>query len=450
MSNLTQKSSFSKCLAIIFSIGLIATYLLTLVNLGESILVEHLFKIVMAFIAILLISIFFTAKNNSVISPVGFFIISSTIFILSRLYLRLFTEYETIEIGERIDEENILKTAAFIGYSLALIAMAYLLTPAQVFNLSEFSHLELRIKPALSNPILILGICLLILFLYKSLYGFNYLKTESYESAFQDSQFHSHMPLFFIGKQLILIWLLIRPGKNNFLIATSILFCGAIGFILIGLRGYTIAYLFLFLYFLNERFKISFGVLSSLSLILIFVAAKVLEFRVGFSLYDNIFQVIPKTLHQQGASLEVVFGAVNFSEELRNCISYIEYFKGGDFGQCVDRVRGITWDFGGFASSFFAESIYLGILSSTFICLTFGILLKFLDVISFYRKIMLNHNSNCQFIGVILFGSLANLVYFARSSAFDFILKVLLITFICWLITKWLKSHNRQKNLFNI
>ncbi|MGH1472172.1 MAG: hypothetical protein ACRBCS_13355 [Cellvibrionaceae bacterium] len=389
-----------------------------------------IYSIIMLMVSFTLISLYCASCNKGVVTPVGLFILSLVIFILARAYFLVFLDVVIIEIGERITFYNVLLTVAHIAAGLAFIVFGYIVFIPEKLKIQYFFSRNFRLSRFIISSILCVSVLLLLYFLKLSYDKYLILKTISYASAFELGTFHTHLVYFFLAKQLMLLWVFFSGNRNSFLLGSALLFLGSVGFILIGLRGYTIAYMFLFLYFMNERKKINIFLLVSVGLGLIYVAALVLEFRVGFKVFNGLAEIIPKTLYQQGASFEVVFGATVFPQELKSCISIFEYFSGKDFGLCVDRVRGIDWEFGGFASSFFAEAIYLGYIPYAFLCFVLGIALKYLDYLSQVRFAALKNGHSIQFIGLVLFATIPNLVYFARSSAFDLIAKVVSISLI--------------------
>lgn len=112
----------------------------------------------------------------------------------------------------------------------------------------------------------------------------------------------------------------------------ALLFIGSIGFIMIGLRGYTIAYFSSFYISLLKKRKVNFLWLTFIALLLLYISAFVLEYRLGFSVFNNNFEMLYMPIYQQGASFEVVFGAVNFLDKLNQCISFESFISGADFG----------------------------------------------------------------------------------------------------------------------
>jgi hypothetical protein len=198
---------------------------------------------------------------------------------------------------------------------------------------------------------------------------------------------------------------------------------------MIGLRGYTIAYLFLFLSVLNLKYKIAILPLFLIAIVLLFTSSLVLNFRLGFSVTESFVDMIFMPFYQQGATFEVVFGAVNFKNEITSCLSIYDYFfSNQSFGNCVDKSRGVFFtEGGGFASSYFAELFFLGGFFTVFTSILFGIVLSILC--SAYDRLSAGLYSD-KASATIVFFLIPNLVYFARSSAFDFISKIVEIIFL--------------------
>ncbi|EHH0796053.1 hypothetical protein J7I09_004547 [Vibrio vulnificus] len=181
-----------------------------------------------------------------------------------------------------------------------------------------------------------------------------------------------------------------------------------------------------------------------LGLSILLLSASVLSFRLGFDVFDgyDYFSIILKTISQQGATFEVVFGAVNFLKEINSCISYYDYFiEGVSFGDCVDVSRGVNFFQGGFASSFFAELFYFWPIAVIIIPL-FAFSLRLTNTAyNHFLSIGYSYKTGALFV----FFLLPNLVYFARSSVFDLIEKSLLsIFFIVFLslMLKFLRKEN--------
>ncbi|MFQ1712622.1 O-antigen polysaccharide polymerase Wzy [Aeromonas allosaccharophila] len=366
------------------------------------------------------------AKNKSILSPIGFFTISTLVFILSRPIINIFTEIDIVEAGLVKGEYEIAKTVCLVGIGVATSCL-FISFPVTYEKYDLFIF-----KPILTLPswvrscMLHLSVILILLFLYKSYVVAQRVGTESYFSILESSGVHEHLKFFFLSKMILTFYLLSSSERSSHLYfwCSFLLFIGSLGFMAIGLRGYTIAYFMMFLFFLNERKKINMVFMIPIGIMIVYVSALVLEHRLGFSVFKNSFEMIYLPLGQQGASFEVVYGAANFLDEIKSCISYSEYFSGSDFGSCVDLARGVGFTSGGFASSYFAEGLYFGLSGYILLCAVIGFLIKYLDHVSALRMqtsvVTVIDRSRC---GLLLFCVLPNLVYFARSSSFDLIYK---------------------------
>jgi hypothetical protein len=270
------------------------------------------------------------------------------------------------------------------------------------------------------------------------------LSTVDYFTAVDDPSFHEHIKYFFIAKSLMIIWIALSRSKRNIALGSLILLIFSGGFLLIGLRGYFAAHFFLFLYFYNEKHVIKIFPLLLGTLLFLYGASFILEYRLGFMLFDNVFDMISSPIYQQGASFEVVFGAVTFPDEVSKCISMYEFFtKVKPFGDCIDLVRGVPFVQGGFASSFFAESYYIGLFFLIIISALLGAAVRFLDELSIISTNSTNRGES--FVAAfVLFLVIPNLVYFARSNVFDFLFKLAASCFIVFFIYFVHSSHSEN------
>jgi hypothetical protein len=272
-----------------------------------------------------------------------------------------------------------------------------------------------------------LGFC----FLYKSIQNFHLLGNSSNYFNFMGTLNTSYFRFFFFAKYCLIVYLFFSKSKDSLFFASLSLFIYSIGFILIGLRGYTIAYLFLFLIALNIKFRIKLIYIVIAAVLLLLISAEMLSYRLGFNVFENmsLLDTVIKTITQQGASFEVVFGSVNFMNEINNCIGYTDYFMGKPFGDCVDISRGVNFAEGGFASSFYAELYYF---------LPYGIIILpmfafFLCFLQFCYVKIVNVGVNVVKEKLFIFLLVPNVVYFGRSSLFDFTYKS--ITTIIFILT---------------
>jgi hypothetical protein len=355
--------------------------------------------------------------------------------------------FEVVIIGLKI---NMLNISHAVIFTMAIVNIIALSTIASSSGIEQYYKSIPELKMFNSNiEIVFLSAAILssLYFLYLSYIGMQKIKSGmNYFEFVGSNESFRHLKFFFYAKFLFLLSYLFSKGRVGIVFIAACCFIASIGFILIGLRGYTVAYLFLFLGIYNLKYKIRILPLVLIAISLLIVSSIVLNFRLGFNVTTTYIEMILAPFHQQGASFEVVFGAVNFRDELISCIGFIEYFQKQDFGSCVDQVRGVYFaEGGGFGSSYFAEIYYLGILPALIISLVFGIALSFLNAAYFRLKTNLTSD---KLSGVIVFFLLPNLVYFARSSAFDFVFKaceVLIFVFLILLLKGFLLTHVKNK-----
>ena len=383
-------------------------------------------------------------KSERLINPTTCFCLSVFVFLISRPFLSLLMGDEVVTIGLGISDENIIITTLFIMWSFYLINIFYCLfdRPAK-FILNSIPEVNIK-SNVWSNIFLLFSLLLCFLFLKYSYVNYNVLSNNNNYFSFISSLDFSYFKYFFMSKYFLILYIIFSNSNKSLLVSTSILFFSSLGFMAIGLRGYTIAYLFLFALAYDEKYKIKLIPLIALSLALIILSASVLSFRLGFDVFENdsYFSIILKTIAQQGATFEVVFGAVNFLDEINNCISYYDYFiQGIPFGDCVDVSRGVYFSEGGFASSFFAELIFFWPILILVIPL-FSFCLKFLSLS--YDQFM-SYGEEKKSSILFVFFLLPNLVYFARSSVFDFIEKTI-VSMVFVLFVSLVLKIIRKKN----
>lgn len=402
------------------------------------------------FVYILLITfllILFGLKQGK-FSPSFLFVLSIFIFIWSRPFLSLFSDIELVEAGNFVHEDNLINTIAYIGLLVSLIILSYYISLDFVKKICFFYENNNGYKIIYLNQyfkyLFYISILLGIFFLYFSYEKMVLLGTSSYFQVTSENSFYTHLFYFFLAKQFMIIYLLLDSNQNkNFILISFLLFIFSIGFILIGLRGYTIAYMFSFLFFINLKYKINFLFLFFIGIILIYVAAIVIEFRLGFKIYDNFWDIIKMTFFSQGASFEVVYGSVTYQEELKECISYTDYFQGKSFGDCVDQVRGVNFaEGGGFASAFFAEILYFTYFGVLIFSFSIGFIIALLDQL-FIKLKRTNNNQKVYYIYLLFFLILPNLVYLGRSSAFDLISKFIISSIIVLIVINLGKIYKK-------
>ncbi|WGE30132.1 O-antigen polysaccharide polymerase Wzy [Edwardsiella tarda] len=388
---------------------------------------------------ILFFLLFFSFFDKVYFSPIFLFFISIFCFVLVRpVYEWVNHDWKKIvSIGLGVNGYNINVVVAFIMMQVSLITLSYVITLKQAQRLIYYIPLIKYHAKHLSKLLCISSVALGILFLYYSYGNMRLLISGGDYFSFLSSFDARYFTLFFLAKYLIVLSILFSKNKDISLLLTFLLFIYSIGFILVGLRGYTIAYLFLTLCFISLRYKIKTIYVVLIAILILFVASYALSARLSMSLYNNYIDMIFSPILQQGASFEAVFGSVIFRGDLIKCIDYFQYFSNSlDFGECIDKVRGLGNMQGSFASSYFAEVSYLGLFIGIITNLLFGLALAIVQ--SIYEVVRFNFNagrmSNKAYL-IILFLTIPNLIYFARSSAFDFIIKVLSLFFIVYIFS---------------
>jgi len=421
--------------------GLLYFYIFLMSDLFPIITLRK-FWTVQIFLALILL--FFDKKNNF-LSPNSFFSISVLIFIWSRLLLNIFLNVRIIEVGKGITEGNIFITSIVIGISVTIIILSSLFS--EKLNLSNklFREQNLVLPSILIKTIIFFAVVFALLFICDSYQKINIIKTNSYLKIAESSALLSGIKYFTISKLLVFIWIFLGRRRERFYLGSLILFIGSTGFFMIGLRGYGIIYLFLFLFFHNMKHNLNIVKLIFIFLGLIIFSNFILEYRLNFEVSKGIISTIINTLHSQGASLEPVFGTIIFREEILNTLNFKEYIAGVSFGNYVDSARGVNFKYGGFGSSFFAEAYYLGIPIFITLSIFFGIFLGFLE--NAYEKILKYNYNKSAYIKIILFMTIPNLIYFARSAALDFIGKFLSTMIIIFILIFILGRFNSKFKL---
>ncbi|MDT8869694.1 O-antigen polysaccharide polymerase Wzy [Vibrio fluvialis] len=405
----------------LFNVIQIVLYLSFLV----SIYIEHAVSLsivnVACWLTIISCAVYFYKLERRFVTPVTCYFLSFVIFIMSRPLLYPLVDEDIISIGDGVNDENIIVAICFSMLTFLIINILFKIFLTLGLKLSLLLP-DIKVHDKnLSKLAIYMSIVLSLLFLYSSYKNYIILGNSANYFVFIDSLNSSYFKFFFFSKYLILIYLALSENKKSLLYSAILIFVASIGFMLIGLRGYTIAYFFLMLIAYDIYYKIKLRYLLLISIVVLLLSASVLSFRLGYDVFidDGIVNIIAKTLFQQGASFEVVFGAVNFHQQLDHCISYLDYFSGISFGDCVDKVRGVTFEQGGFASSFFAEAIYFMPIYPIIIIL-FSFFLSFVQ--NCYSRLVKPEYFNKKHMFIIFFLT-PNIVYFARSSSFDFIEK---------------------------
>ncbi|MCR8913715.1 O-antigen polysaccharide polymerase Wzy [Marinobacter panjinensis] len=381
------------------------------------------------------------------LSPVIFFLLSVFIFIVARPFIYPFFEFEMVEAGHSGSlSDHVYALYVFLAY-FSLMSMFFVLLSSPSFY--SLHHILLVDRSCSFHNIWISSLCLGLsllffgYFLFVSIRSYDIISNGNYLEIAGSSSILGHIKYFFYGKWFSILYIFSSRHKKRFFWASLILFVASFGFLFVGLRGYFVAYFFLFLYFYNVWYSLSLKSLLVLAISLVFLSSKVIEYRLGYDLYDSLSDVVIRTFHQQGATFEVLYGVVQFPDKVSACVEQYGYLsQDTDFGRCVDRSRGVLWEYGGFATSFFAELHYFNYFIALFLTFVFVYFVKVIDFISYYYS-EYGFNLGSVISGFLLFSVIPNLVYFARSDAIDFILKFsfsLLVSFLFFILFRILKE----------
>lgn len=378
---------------------------------------------------------FLISSSRQQFSPSRLFALSVLVFILARPIINIFVSVELVQIGDRITDTNLANTMLVLAISIWCSTIGYLTYFLYSCNKKPTSIRTNRVfvipfSQALNRIIFILFLAFGTLFLVKSCKSANMLSSVDYFTAVSDPSFHAHLFLFFRAKLIGLLWVFSKRSPESVNVYAKYLFIFSLGFLIIGLRGYFMSYALIFLYFIFEKKRMNLFLGIILSGCFLWISSFVLEYRLGYTLYNNFGEMLISPFYSQGASFEVVFGATNFLEELHSVLPLSEYLTHRkSFGDYIDLVRGVTFTEGGFASSYYAEAYYFGLPFLIFLSFFLGIAISYLDRLS--NKIFSSRDSFDVFRAkVILVSVLPNLVFFARSSAFDFLSKLLMFILI--------------------
>lgn len=395
----------------------------------------------------LISTIIYNRKN--VIRPLTFLIISFLAFLWMRIVLNVIYGSSVISVGKGITDRNINIVTLYLGITgcticgLAIIISEY------------FSHKHITIikkhSKVTTNQIWIhrtlffMALAFFALFLYDSYKKMGIVRTHNYLNVSENILLMGYR-YFTIGKWILLLWLVISKNKNRFMIGSTVLVIASAGYLMRGARGYAICYFFLWLMIYSIKHKIKIRYLVVIGISLIFLANFILEYRLGWSVANGFRNVIFSTLHQQGASIEPVFGSVIFKDEILKEFSKIDLFKTGTYGVVVDRVRDTGFTSGGFGSSFFAESYFLG-FPFGFI---FHVLLALcVGIMEYAYNIIMKSKKNKPYAMLLIFMTTPNLIYVGRSSLHDYIFKTistLIIIVILYSFEKYSRCDNKIYN----
>ena len=122
-------------------------------------------------------------------------------------------------------------------------------------------------------------------------------------SVFEADAYGLHDELFWftLSKYCYILSLLFSKNKN-FILYSLLIFITSIGYILVGLRGYTIAYGFLLLFFLDIRYRLKIKWLLLVAILVTTISSLILNYRIGIEVNSGLLGIIFNPLLQQGAS----------------------------------------------------------------------------------------------------------------------------------------------------
>ncbi|WP_330214213.1 hypothetical protein [Pseudomonas sp. AM8] len=347
--------------------------------------------------------------------------ISVFFFMWARPFLTIFFDKAVVEAGIVLSENSVRQSVVTLALGFIFIVFGYLLSGRLSFALAgRLVTLSTFTLSRFANGVIIfLALFSGSFFLIKSFFVAREYIGGDYFEALEDPEFHAHIFTFFIAKSLLLLWALFGKYSNRLMVISLIWLFFSVGFLMIGLRGYFFIYLFLFVFVYGVEKRISYVFLVLLGVGSLFFANVLLEYRLGFQVSSGVLEKISQTLHGQGASFEVLYGAVNFSNELDECLNS----TAEEFGICVDQVRHINFVSGGFSTSFFAEAFYQGWIFYIFWCLVFGFFVRVLDSVVFLYKEGRFSGRNQAFIIFMILSVVPTLVYFSRSSMYGVLMK---------------------------
>ncbi|WP_319928850.1 hypothetical protein [Xenorhabdus santafensis] len=424
-------------------IAIFIAYILVLLNI-ISILTFNIFdnnynvsfSILATVTIISCLFVIFYERKTGFINPISFFIISMFFFILVRPVFyswNISTELDkVITAGFKPDKDYVFFSFFIINISLVLTLLFYFICKPLSYSIAKYVPSVYFYNKHLCGFFLILGIFFTGIFLIKSYYKFILLGEVSVFEA-EKYGLHDGLYWFVLAKYSYIVSLLLSKNKN-FILYSFLIFIASIGYILVGLRGYTIAYFFLLLFFFDFKYTLKIKHLLCIVILITTASSFILNYRIGIEVNKGFLEMIFNPMLQQGASFETVYGALKYKESLTACISYFDYFfSNKDIGSCIDNVRGVYFSEGGsFATSFYSEMIFFGVIFGGGILFLFSFVLSFVQVC--YDQTINSSGSSSYSFKLILFLSIPNLIYFARSSIFDFIIKVIMVVCFIYLL----------------
>jgi len=387
-------------------------------------------------------------SERGLLSFANIFIFSASLFLLSRPIMAIVLQRPIVEAGYPGQANDISLSIAYILIIIQLVILSYGIFYPKMSRLGGILSGSFGYRSRFLSAILFfIGSILGFIFLRES-----YVVSKAMLSADDYNQFSKdhwdHFKYFFMAKYFLVCSIIFQASTRRIIFLSVFLFLFSVGFILIGLRGYTFVYLALLFYFYFIFKEVKFGLVLLAFFAAPIVAGAVLEYRLGFPIYDSILEKFFLFFYQQGASFEVVYGATAYWSTVLDCIGYQQYLLGEySFGRCVDESRGVAFVYGGYGTSYFAEVIYFPTLGFLCIVLT-GFLLAVFDRV---RELLLRSNAGAREGGVekpafVLFLVVPNIVYIARSDLFDFVWKGVLVLTLVFIASGLVAFIRKPKN----
>lgn len=378
------------------------------------------------FVGMVTLCLIFTVLYNyeRIIRPMSYFILSFFVFVWMRILLNAFFDTVVISIGNGINDINIHHTTLFLGITMCgMVVIA--LVAAEMMNRSTKDYLliqeKIYINSYVSMVIVMLAVILFIAFLIDSVNKISVIQAHDYLSVSENIMLEGYN-YFRFGKYLLILWVLLGKNEKRIFISSTILLVASFGYLMRGARGYTMCYFFLWLLLFAKEHKVKFVNLVIVGLGLIILANWIAEYRLGYSLANGLGDIIIKTLHSQGASIEPVFGAVNFKKEILEIFPQNELLFRDDFGLYIDDARGVNFVSGGFGTSFFAELFFMGIPGSIFALL----MAVSVGLMEHAYDMTVQNKDKSSYYELIIFLTCSNLIYFARANIKNFVVRMVM------------------------
>ncbi len=393
------------------------------------------------------------------IRPYSYLVLSFFVFVWMRFILNLVFDTDIISVGNAINMHNTNMVSVYLGLAMNVICITAIVTSRTLAKYdSSFmrGNSKIRIPKYAENTILMISLLFFALFLYDSFSKINVIQMHDYLNV-SETVLVSGYRWFSLGKWTLLIWIILGRDDNRFFKGSSIMAMAGMGYLMRGARGYAIMYMFLWLLFFSQKKKIRIIPLAIFGISLLYLANFILSYRLGWSVASGFKNVIQSVLYQQGASVEPVFGSVIFRSKIMQEFSYFELFTRNDFGLVVDRMRGVNWESGGFGSSFFAETFFLGFPLCLIMLIVVGICVGFVECAYQFTRVNnlqqrnqlwyvnSSYMSIAEFGNIILFMTIPNLVYLGRSSIKDFIVKTIMVIVILCIIRSRSQKNEKEE-----